>query len=103
MLLSRRPNKHKRTHTQRTQTHTPFQIYVLSSDVASIIEHTNRVIYLEDDDVACFSQSGRLVLLRGAANRATDADNARQVILSMLFFSLFSLGVSRLFERTLTY
>lgn len=34
--------------------------YVLSSDVAGIIEHTNRAVYLEDDDVACFSRTGRV-------------------------------------------
>jgi glutamine---fructose-6-phosphate transaminase (isomerizing) len=54
-------------------------MYVISSDVAGIIEHTNRVIYLEDDDVACFSATGSLLLLRGAARRATDTANERTV------------------------
>jgi glucosamine--fructose-6-phosphate aminotransferase (isomerizing) len=52
---------------------------VLSSDVASIIEHTNRVVYLEDDDMACIGPNGRLLMLRGASRRATDTVSARTV------------------------
>jgi glucosamine--fructose-6-phosphate aminotransferase (isomerizing) len=53
--------------------------YVLSSDVASIIEHTNRVVYLEDDDMACIGPNGRLTMLRGASRRATDTVSSRTV------------------------
>ncbi|PAA70202.1 hypothetical protein BOX15_Mlig020340g1 [Macrostomum lignano] len=37
--------------------------YFLASDASAIIEHTNQVIYLEDDDVACIHE-GRLSIHR---------------------------------------
>jgi glucosamine--fructose-6-phosphate aminotransferase (isomerizing) len=36
--------------------------YFFASDASAIIEHTNRVIFLEDDDVASVSK-GNLILL----------------------------------------
>lgn len=43
--------------------------YFFASDASAIIEHTNRVIFLEDDDVACVHQ-GRLTIHR--INRKRD-------------------------------
>ena len=32
--------------------------YILASDASAIIEHTKRVLYLEDDDIAHISDGG---------------------------------------------
>ncbi len=34
--------------------------YILASDASAIIEHTKKVLYLEDDDVAHISDGGKL-------------------------------------------
>jgi glucosamine--fructose-6-phosphate aminotransferase (isomerizing) len=34
--------------------------YFLASDAAAIVEHTKRVLYLEDDDIAHISNGGKL-------------------------------------------
>ena len=36
--------------------------YVLASDASAIVEHTKKVLYLEDDDVAHISDGGFFVL-----------------------------------------
>lgn len=46
--------------------------YFFASDASAIIEHTNRVIFLEDDDVACVT-NGRLTIHR--INRHKQRDN----------------------------
>merc|ERR1711962_388451 len=38
--------------------------YFFASDASAIVEHTNRVIYLEDDDVAAVCESGALTVHR---------------------------------------
>lgn len=38
--------------------------YFVASDAAAIIEHTNRVLYLEDDDVASIEDGGRSTILQ---------------------------------------
>jgi len=38
--------------------------FFISSDGSAILEHTNRVIYLEDDDVASISNNGHLSIHR---------------------------------------
>lgn len=49
--------------------------YFFASDASAIIEHTNRVIFLEDDDVACVN-NGRLTIHR--INRNKQRDNLSQ-------------------------
>ncbi|CAG0880898.1 unnamed protein product [Cyprideis torosa] len=50
--------------------------YFFASDASAIIEHTNRVIFLEDDDVA-YVQEGTLSIHR--ARRAIDDSHAREI------------------------
>ena len=38
--------------------------YFFASDASAIVEHTNRVIYLEDDDVAAVADTGNLTIHR---------------------------------------
>ena len=38
--------------------------YFFASDASAIVEHTNRVIYLEDDDVAAVCDNGALTIHR---------------------------------------
>ena len=38
--------------------------FFFSSDASAIIEHTDRVIYLEDDDIACVTKLGKLEIYR---------------------------------------
>ena len=38
--------------------------YFFASDASAIIEHTNRVIFLEDDDVAAVEETGTLSIHR---------------------------------------
>lgn len=35
--------------------------FIIASDASAIIEHTKRVLYLEDDDVAHISEGGNLI------------------------------------------
>lgn len=51
--------------------------YFFASDASAIIEHTNQVIYLEDDDVAAVSK-GALTVHR--INRGLDDSSVREVI-----------------------
>ena len=37
--------------------------YFLASDASAIIEHTNQVLYLEDDDVAVIESGRKLILI----------------------------------------
>ena len=52
--------------------------YIISSDSGAIVEHTNKVLYLEDNDLAYFGADGGLELLRGASRKATDTDASRR-------------------------
>ena len=54
--------------------------YFFASDASAIIEYTNRVIFLEDDDVAAV-KSGVLSLHRAnvSGNRPADADISREI------------------------
>jgi glucosamine--fructose-6-phosphate aminotransferase (isomerizing) len=40
--------------------------YILASDASAIIEHTKRVLYLEDDDIAHIAEGGTSLLIRFA-------------------------------------
>lgn len=51
--------------------------YYFASDASAVIEHTNRVIFLEDDDVAAVCD-GRLTIHR--LKRAIDDTTAREII-----------------------
>ncbi|KAL3876060.1 hypothetical protein ACJMK2_033945 [Sinanodonta woodiana] len=51
--------------------------YFFASDASAIIEHTNQVIYLEDDDVASV-QNGELSIHR--VKRSLDDSNTREII-----------------------
>ncbi|GIY35930.1 glutamine--fructose-6-phosphate aminotransferase 2 [Caerostris darwini] len=51
--------------------------YFFASDASAIIEHTNRVIFLEDDDVAAVKE-GNLTIHR--LKRALDESTAREII-----------------------
>lgn len=55
--------------------------YFFASDASAIIEHTNRVIFLEDDDVACVTD-GRLTIHRINRHRAAAAATGGQCDLS---------------------
>ncbi|EDV44229.1 uncharacterized protein Dana_GF16128 [Drosophila ananassae] len=52
--------------------------YFFASDASAVIEHTNRVIYLEDDDVAAVKQDGTLSIHR--LNKSSDDPHAREII-----------------------
>ncbi|GFY64222.1 glutamine--fructose-6-phosphate aminotransferase 2 [Trichonephila inaurata madagascariensis] len=51
--------------------------YFFASDASAVIEHTNRVIFLEDDDVAAVKE-GNLTIHR--LKRALDESTAREII-----------------------
>lgn len=51
--------------------------YFFASDASAIIEHTNRVIFLEDDDVACVRE-GALTIHR--MKRSLDDTSSREII-----------------------
>ncbi|KFM60539.1 Glucosamine--fructose-6-phosphate aminotransferase [isomerizing] 2, partial [Stegodyphus mimosarum] len=51
--------------------------YFFASDASAVIEHTNRVIFLEDDDVAAI-KDGNLTIHR--MKRALDESTAREII-----------------------
>ncbi|XP_030370746.1 glutamine--fructose-6-phosphate aminotransferase [isomerizing] 2 [Scaptodrosophila lebanonensis] len=52
--------------------------YFFASDASAVIEHTNRVIYLEDDDVAAVKRDGILSIHR--LNKSSDDPHAREII-----------------------
>lgn len=52
--------------------------YFFASDASAIIEHTNRVIFLEDDDVACIS-NGRLTIHRINRKRDDNLSLTREI------------------------
>ncbi|XP_022227809.1 glutamine--fructose-6-phosphate aminotransferase [isomerizing] 2 [Drosophila obscura] len=52
--------------------------YFFASDASAVIEHTNRVIYLEDDDVAAVKRDGTLSIHR--LNKASDDPHIREII-----------------------
>ncbi|XP_017062552.1 glutamine--fructose-6-phosphate aminotransferase [isomerizing] 2 [Drosophila ficusphila] len=52
--------------------------YFFASDASAVIEHTNRVIYLEDDDVAAVKSDGTLSIHR--LNKSSDDPHAREII-----------------------
>ncbi|TDG49260.1 hypothetical protein AWZ03_004349 [Drosophila navojoa] len=52
--------------------------YFFASDASAVIEHTNRVIYLEDDDVAAVKRDGTLSIHR--LNKSSDDPHAREII-----------------------
>ncbi|EDV53335.1 glutamine--fructose-6-phosphate aminotransferase [isomerizing] 2 [Drosophila erecta] len=52
--------------------------YFFASDASAVIEHTNRVIYLEDDDVAAVKNDGTLSIHR--LNKSSDDPHAREII-----------------------
>ncbi|XP_034662129.1 glutamine--fructose-6-phosphate aminotransferase [isomerizing] 2 [Drosophila subobscura] len=52
--------------------------YFFASDASAVIEHTNRVIYLEDDDVAAVKRDGTLSIHR--LNKCTDDPHIREII-----------------------
>lgn len=52
--------------------------YFFASDASAIIEHTNRVIFLEDDDVACVS-NGRLTIHRINRKRESNLSPMREI------------------------
>lgn len=37
--------------------------FFLASDAAAIVEHTKRVLYLEDDDIAHIAEGGNYILV----------------------------------------
>jgi len=39
--------------------------YFVASDASAVIEHTKRVLYLEDDDIAHIAEGGTYSLARG--------------------------------------
>ncbi|XP_034489214.1 glutamine--fructose-6-phosphate aminotransferase [isomerizing] 1 [Drosophila innubila] len=51
--------------------------YFFASDASAVIEHTNRVIYLEDDDVAAVKHDGTLSIHR--LNKSLDDPHAREI------------------------
>ncbi|XP_055384026.1 glutamine--fructose-6-phosphate aminotransferase [isomerizing] 2 isoform X2 [Condylostylus longicornis] len=51
--------------------------YFFASDASAVIEHTNRVIYLEDDDVAAVNKDGALSIHR--LRKCTDDPHAREI------------------------
>lgn len=53
--------------------------YFMASDASALIEHTDRVIYLEDDDVASI-YDGRLIINRLEKHASTDTMAARKII-----------------------
>lgn len=61
--------------------------YFFASDASAIIEHTNKVIYLEDDDVAAVCNSGELTIhrLRRFDERGlnVDLDTKRREIITL--------------------
>ncbi|RWS31005.1 glutamine--fructose-6-phosphate aminotransferase [isomerizing] 2-like protein, partial [Leptotrombidium deliense] len=78
------PNVAKLHRSESTTEFTPFGDekeveYFFASDASAIIEHTNRVIFLEDDDVAAISE-GRLTIHR--VKRTLDETSAltREII-----------------------
>ncbi|XP_017144397.2 glutamine--fructose-6-phosphate aminotransferase [isomerizing] 1 [Drosophila miranda] len=52
--------------------------YFFASDASAVIEHTNRVIYLEDDDVAAVKRDGTLSIHR--LNKSSDDPHIREII-----------------------
>ena len=52
--------------------------YFFASDAAAIIEHTNQVLFLEDDDVA-FVEDGTLSIHRIRRGHGEDTDQKREV------------------------
>ncbi|XP_036673541.2 glutamine--fructose-6-phosphate aminotransferase [isomerizing] 2 [Drosophila suzukii] len=52
--------------------------YFFASDASAVIEHTNRVIYLEDDDVAAVKNDGTLSIHR--LNKSSDDPHAREIL-----------------------
>jgi glucosamine--fructose-6-phosphate aminotransferase (isomerizing) len=60
--------------------------YFLASDASAVIEHTKRVIFLEDDDVA-FIQGGGLTIHRNKHNTSP----TRAIQVSQLFSHIVSL------------
>ncbi|XP_068153319.1 glutamine--fructose-6-phosphate aminotransferase [isomerizing] 2 [Drosophila tropicalis] len=53
--------------------------YFFASDASAVIEHTNRVIYLEDDDVAAVKSDGSLSIHR-LNKSSSDDPHAREII-----------------------
>jgi len=52
--------------------------YYFASDASAIVEHTNRVIYLEDDDVAAVSDGGNLTIHR-IRTQVNENDTRREI------------------------
>ena len=53
--------------------------YFFASDASAIIEHTNRVIFLEDDDVAAVEVTGALSVHRMKRDPTSSASPVRAV------------------------
>lgn len=56
--------------------------YFFASDASAIIEHTNQVIYLEDNDVAAVNRNGKLTIhrLRNLSDNEPTSPMSREVI-----------------------
>merc|ERR1719430_131183 len=54
--------------------------YFFASDASAIVEHTNRVIYLEDDDVAAVCDSGALTIHRISRSVEMETPESREII-----------------------
>lgn len=50
-----------RSFQQEDGTPQPIE-YVLASDASAIIEHTKKVLFLEDDDIAHIADGGKLLV-----------------------------------------
>eukprot|EP00088_Acartia_fossae_P055509 TRINITY_DN6440_c0_g1_i4.p1 TRINITY_DN6440_c0_g1~~TRINITY_DN6440_c0_g1_i4.p1 ORF type:complete len:697 (-),score=69.01 TRINITY_DN6440_c0_g1_i4:103-2154(-) len=57
--------------------------YFFSSDASAVVEHTNRVIYLEDDDVAAI-QAGNLSIHRISRSMDLDSPDCREITTTRL-------------------
>jgi len=54
--------------------------YFFASDASAIVEHTNRVIYLEDDDVAAVCDTGALTIHRISRSVEMETPESREII-----------------------
>ena len=54
--------------------------YFFASDASAIVEHTNRVIYLEDDDVAAVCNTGALTIHRISRSVEMETPESREII-----------------------
>ena len=54
--------------------------YFFASDASAIVEHTNRVIYLEDNDVAAVCDNGALTIHRISQSVVLETPQSREII-----------------------